>query len=90
MEHQNNIPAWIASGITTLIGATSVEEVARIILTIVGIVSALFSLAFNIYCWYKKATADGKITTDELEEGKKIVDDGIKEITDATKEKKDE
>ena len=88
MEHQNNIPSWLASGVTTLIGATSVEEVTGVILTIVGIVSALFSLAFNIYCWYKKAKEDGKITKEEAKEAVDILNNGIKEINDATKEKK--
>ena len=81
----NNLPAWITSAITTLLGATSVEDVARVILLIIGIISGLFSLTFNIYCWYKKAKADGKITAEEIAEGKKIIDEGIKDINDKTK-----
>lgn len=80
----NNVLSWICSGITTLIGATSVEEVSRVILLIIGIVSALVSLAFNIYCWYKKAKADGQITHEEITEGMKIVQDGIKKVQDET------
>lgn len=79
MNH-NNVLAWICSGVTTLIGATSVEEVARIILLILGIVSGLFSLAYNIYCWYKRAKADGKITPDEIAEAHDIIQKGIDDI----------
>ena len=79
---QNNIPSWIASAITTVLGAASVEQVFSIILLIVGILSGLFSLAFNIYCWYKKAKEDGQITKSELEEGAKILNDGIQDLTD--------
>lgn len=85
---QNNIPSWIASGVTTLIGATSVEEVARVALLIIGILSGLFSLAYNIYCWYKKANADGKITKEELQEGAQIIKDAGDELKDKIKEDK--
>ena len=81
----NNIPAWVTSALTTILGATSVEEVTRVVLLIVGIISGLFSLAYNIYCWYKKAKEDGKITSDEIKEGVKIIDEGVKDIHEKTK-----
>ena len=45
---------------------------------LIGIVSALFSLFVNIYTWWKKAKSDGKITKEELDELKEIVDNHTK------------
>lgn len=80
----NNIPAWIASSLTTILGVATAEEIARLILLIIGIVSGIFSLAFNIYCWYKKAKEDGRITREELEEGAHIIRDGVENIIEKT------
>lgn len=47
-----------------------------IILTIISIASGLVILGFNIWRWVKAAKADGKITPEEIEEGKnQIVED---------------
>lgn len=86
MEKYNNIPSWIASAITGVLSVASVEEVTRIILLIMGIVSGCFSLAYNIYCWYKRAKADGKITSEEIDEVVDITKDGIKKITEKSDE----
>lgn len=80
----NNALSWVMSGITLITGLAA-EDVVRLILLIVGLVSACVSLAFNIYCWWKKAKEDGKITADELKEGKDILDKGIEEINKYTK-----
>lgn len=88
----NNIPSWVASALTTVTAAMSTNETAQLILYILGIVSALFSLSWNIWKWYKDAKKDGKIDDKEMEDLKKTVDDGAKEIGDAvskTPEKED-
>lgn len=90
---ENNIPSWIASAFTTVTAAMSTnDETAQLILYILGIVSALFSLSWNLWKWYKEAKKDGKIDDKEMEDLKKTVGDGAKEIGDAvskTPEKED-
>lgn len=88
----NNIPSWAASAFTMLTAAMSANETAQLILYLLGIVSALFSLSWNLWKWYKDAKKDGKIDDKEMEDLKKTVDGGAKEIGDAvskTPEKED-
>ena len=72
----NNILSWVTSGITLATSALS-QDVMQIILMVLGIISALVSLAYNIYKWYKKAKADGKIDDKDLDELNDIVDKHI-------------
>ena len=75
----NNAVSWLTSAVTILTGIAA-EDVIRIVLLVIGCVSALVSLAFNIYCWYKKAKADGKIDHKEVSELKDILDKGTDDI----------
>ena len=74
MNDRNTI-SWILSIFTSITAVISTHEVLQIILGVLGILSALLSLSYNIYAWWKKATKDGKITPDEVKELKDIVDD---------------
>ena len=74
MNDKNTI-SWILSIFTSITAVISTHEVLQIILGVLGILSALLSLSYNIYAWWKKATKDGKITPDEVKELKDIVDD---------------
>lgn len=69
----NNVLAWIGSIVTVVTGSLS-QDVLQIILLVIGIMSALFSLFVNIYTWYKRAKADGKIDSKEIKELKDIVE----------------
>ena len=80
----NNILAWAGSGVTIITGALS-QDVLQTVLLIIGIISAMFSLFVNIYTWWKRASEDGKITKEEAEELKQIVDDGTKDFKNETK-----
>lgn len=73
----SNLPAWLGSGVTILTGAIA-QDTLQIILLVIGIFSALFSLFVNIYTWWKKAKKDGKISEEELKELKEIVDNHTK------------
>lgn len=73
----NNLFAWIGSAVTLLTGTLS-QDILQIVLLVIGIMSALFSLFVNIYTWYKKAKADGKIDSEELKELHDIVNDHTK------------
>lgn len=84
MDSKNNALSWVCSGITFATGF-AFEDIIRVVMLIIGCVSAIVSLAYNIYCWYTKAKADGKITADEVKELKDVVDKGISDIKDKTK-----
>lgn len=70
----NNILAWLCSGLTIITG-TMAQDIIQIILLVIGVISGLFSLFVNIYTWWKKAKADGKITKEEVDELHDIVKD---------------
>lgn len=60
-----------------------------------GIIMTLVGIAYRVWCWYKKAKADGKITGDEIkeliednkDEVSKVIDD-VEEIVEEIKENK--
>lgn len=78
----SNWPSWVANGITFLAAALSTNEVAQLILYILGIIGAVASLAFNIYAWVKDAKADGKVTKEEAKDLADTVANGVKDIAD--------
>lgn len=90
--NEHNGVSWVCSILTTLTGLMSTNEIFQIILTCLGILSAIISLAYNIYVWYKKAMSDKKLSAKEAKELKNILDKGIKEISKniPTEDKKDE
>ena len=90
--NEHNGVSWVCSIITTLTGVMSTNEVFQIILTCLGILSAIISLAYNIYVWYNNAMKDKKISAKEAKELKNILDKGIDEISKniPTEDKKDE
>lgn len=87
MDGKNNGVSWICSAVTLATGF-AFEDFMRIVMLIIGCISALISLAYNIYCWYNKAKKDGKITADEVKELKDIVDDTKDQINQMNKEDK--
>ena len=91
MNERNGV-SWVCSILTTLTGLMSTNEVFQIILTCLGILSAVVSLAYNIYVWYKKATSDKKLSAKEVKDLKNILNKGIDEISKniPTEDKKDE
>ncbi|MDY5996061.1 MAG: hypothetical protein SPJ07_01705 [Bacilli bacterium] len=91
MSEHNGV-SWACSILTTLTGLMSTNEVFQIVLTCLGILSAIISLAYNIYVWYKKATSDKKLSTKEVKDLKDILNKGIDEISKniPKEDKKDE
>lgn len=79
MNTRNTI-SWVCSIFTGITALMSTNEVAQLILMILGIVSACISLAYNIYVWYTKVKSDKKISVDEVKELKDILDKGLKDI----------
>ena len=60
------------------------NETLQIIQGVLSIVAVLITIAYTIWKWYRKASKDGKITPDEVDE---LFDD-LKEITKDEKEGK--
>lgn len=85
---QSNLPAWLGVVITNVTAALSSNEIAQLILYILGIASAVFSLAWNIWTWAKEAKKDGKITDDEVKDLADKVGEGVKQIADSIDAKK--
>lgn len=66
------------AGTTATVASALVNtEVREVISWVVTILVGIVTLGFTIYSWYKKASADGKITKEEVEE-----------LTDVLKENK--
>lgn len=87
MADKSNGVSWLCSAVTFATGF-AFEDFIRVVMLIIGLVSALISLAYNIYCWYNKAKKDGKITADEVKELKDIVNDTKDQINKFNKEDK--
>ena len=67
------------------------EHITAIICMIVGLlITIVCSIVIPFIKWWKKAKADGKITEDEIKEGVEIIENGINELKDKTKEDKEE
>ena len=67
------------------------EHITAIICMIVGLlITIICSIVIPFIKWWKKAKADGKITEDEIKEGVEIIENGINELKDKTKEDKEE
>lgn len=66
------------SSVSWILTATQVNEVFEIIQICFSIAVSLITILYIVYKWYKRATADGKITEEELEELKKEVDENVK------------
>lgn len=47
-----------------------------------SILTSVVLIAYRLWKWHDEATADGKITKDEIEEGAKIISDGLDDIDD--------
>lgn len=66
------------------------DQVLKYIELGLSILTTLIILGFNIWSWYKRASADGKITEDEIKEGKDIIKKGAKDIQDNVNKNKGE
>ena len=81
----NDFMAWIGSVFGTILTATQQDEVLRWIQLGLTILSTLIAIAYTIWKWWRKASADGKITPDEVDE---LMDD-IKQIDEKGDNKDD-
>ena len=81
----------ILSGIGAGLSLEEIQTILSIICTCLGVIITLVScVIIPLWKWWKKSKEDGKITKEELEEGKEIINNGINSVKDAVdKSKKD-
>ena len=84
----------VGSAICTSVAGTSTaiqpNEVFQYIQMALTIVATLITIILGLRAWWKDAKKDGKITSDEIQEGVKIVQDGLENLKDKNKEDKEE
>ena len=71
---------YFTNGIAIVFSALQTDEVLSYISWGLTLLATMLTIAFTIWKWYKKATADGKITPEEIEEGIEIVKDSKEKI----------
>lgn len=68
---------YVLDGIALYLASIQVDEILKYVQLIAGILATIISIAFSIWKWWKKASADGKITKDEIKDGIEIIKDHL-------------
>lgn len=77
--------SYILNGFLYAGALTQTREAFQIAQLVISILITLFLFFINIRKWYKEANKDGKITKEEIEEGKEIVKDTMEDIKEIIK-----
>ena len=78
----------IGTALSAVGTAIQVDEVLKYVSLAITIIGGIISMIIiPILNWYKKSKEDGKISKEELEEGVKIISDGIESVKDKTQDK---
>ena len=83
---KDNLLNILNIGVQAIFTAIQTDEVLRRISFGITILSALITIAYNIYKWWRKSKEDGKISMDEVDELVDIVKDGSDTLTNTIKE----
>ena len=67
----------------TVIQTNELLQTISLIITIIGAIITYIGLP--LFTWYQNAKKDGKITKEEIKEGKEIIDKGIEKISKQSK-----
>ena len=67
MKH-DEVVGYIGSTFGGVMTYLQTNETLQIIQGILSIIAVLITIAYTIWKWYKKASKDGKITPDEVDE----------------------
>ena len=78
----DGIVAGVSATIQTFCGIVQTTEVFQLISVILGTLTGLLTLAYFIWRWWVKATADKKITKDEVDELLQGIDDIVNKKDD--------
>lgn len=84
----------IGGGVGSLFGivgtATQTNELLQTISLIITIIGAIISMiVVPLVSWYQKSKADGKITKEEIQEGVKIITDGVEALQNKENDKEE-
>ena len=74
------------SAVGTGLQTNDILQTISIVITIIG--GLITFIIVPLYNWYKNAKKDGKIDTEELKDGIKIVVDGSEKVKDTIDDKK--
>lgn len=86
---KDNLLNILGIGVQAIFTAVQSDEILRWISFGITLLSALITIAYNIYKWWRKSKEDGKITMNEVDELVDIVKDGSDTLTNTIKEGKD-
>ena len=76
---------YIFDGIALALAGIQVEELFKWLQLGLGILATLLSIAFSIWQWWKRASKDGRITEEEIQEGIDILKKGEDDLKDKKK-----
>lgn len=68
--------------VLTAIQTDAVFQAISMTLTIVATAFSIFLTTLRLIYWFKEAKKDGKITSEEVDEAKSIIEDGTKNHLD--------
>lgn len=69
---------YTGASINWILTAMQTKEILQYINLILAILTTLVSIGYTIYKWYRKATEDGKITEEEVNELKEDIKEELK------------
>lgn len=82
------IISTLFSGIGTALQTDEILQIISLCITIAGGIVSL--IIIPILNWHKGAKADGKITKEEIDEGVKIIQNGVNSIKDEVDKNKNQ
>lgn len=71
---------WGGCGVAAVLTVVQTQAIFQIVSLILTCVTTAVTLGFTIYKWYKDSKKDGKIDSNELQQGINIVKDGVDKI----------
>ena len=69
---------YLGTGTTWVLTALQTQKILQYVNLILAILTTLVTLGYTIYKWWKKATEDGKITEEEIDELKEEIKENLK------------
>ena len=78
----NKMLGMIGTGLGLAGTISQMNEIMQIVSAVVTAIGAVITwIIIPLLTWWKNAKKDGKITTEEVEEGVKTLQDGIEKVT---------
>ena len=81
MKH-DEVVGYLGSSFGAVMTALQTNETLQIIQGVLSIIALVLTIAYTIWKWYRKASQDGKITPDEI-------DDLFEDLNNINKKEKD-